>query len=133
MPRAVMKKYKEMLPTLFDANYPLYNIMVYPLPHQADETFLKKLFENFGKVETAVIVARDYSPASYGGFVSMYNPEESRKAIIGLNGLKVFDTQLEVASLSEKEKVQLFKRDEEVREKILEDEKLRKYDEKKNK
>ena len=62
------------------------NIFVANLSFQTKEEELKKLFENFGEVETVKIITDRYSERSKGyGFVEMPVEEEAINAIDKLN------------------------------------------------
>jgi RNA recognition motif-containing protein len=62
------------------------NIFVANLSFQTKEEELKKLFEDFGEVESVKIITDRYSDRSKGyGFVEMPVEEEAIKAIESLN------------------------------------------------
>ena len=73
------------------------NISVGNLSFDATEEDVRKVFEPFGKVESAKIVQDKYSGRSRGfGFVEMPSEDEAKAAISGLNGKEVKGRALSV-------------------------------------
>jgi RNA recognition motif-containing protein len=73
------------------------NIYVGNLPHATTEDALRKLFEQFGKVEKAkIIVDRDTGQSRGFGFVDMPNDEEAQAAIAKLHGSELEGRKLNV-------------------------------------
>ena len=63
------------------------NIYLGNLSYSATESTVKDLFEGYGQVTTAKIVADKFTGSSRGfGFVEMPNDDEAQKAIAELNG-----------------------------------------------
>lgn len=63
------------------------NIYIGNLAYQVTEDTLKKMFEEFGDVESAKIIKDRFSGRSKGfGFVEMPNNSEADQAIKALNG-----------------------------------------------
>ncbi|MCK9276442.1 MAG: RNA-binding protein [Syntrophales bacterium] len=63
------------------------NIYVGNLSFSTTEEALKKLFDEFGNVETAKVIKDNYTGRSKGfGFVEMPDNSEADKAIKALNG-----------------------------------------------
>ena len=73
------------------------NIYVGNLSFDATEEDVRKVFEPFGKVESAKIVQDKYSGRSRGfGFVEMPSEDEAKAAINDLNGKEVKGRALSV-------------------------------------
>jgi RNA recognition motif-containing protein len=73
------------------------NIYVGNLSFDATEEDVRKVFEPFGKVESAKIVQDKYSGRSRGfGFVEMPSADEAKAAISGLNGKEIKGRALSV-------------------------------------
>ena len=73
------------------------NIYVGNLSFDATEEDVRKVFEQFGKVESAKIVQDKYSGRSRGfGFVEMPSADEAKAAISGLNGKEIKGRALSV-------------------------------------
>ncbi len=73
------------------------NIMVLNLPRNVGEGELKKLFEGYGKVESAKIVLDKEKGVSKGfAFVEMADESEATKAIEALHGSKVGNQNIRV-------------------------------------
>ncbi|HLC06793.1 MAG TPA: RNA-binding protein [Candidatus Babeliales bacterium] len=63
------------------------NIYLGNLSYSATESTVKDLFEGYGQVTTAKIVADKFTGSSRGfGFVEMPNDDEAQRAIAELNG-----------------------------------------------
>ena len=63
------------------------NIYVGNLSYDAGENDIRKVFEEFGSVETVKIIMDRYTDRSKGfGFVEMTNDDEAKKAIAELDG-----------------------------------------------
>lgn len=127
MPVAVMKKYQELLPTLFEENYKGCSALVFfPLP-EANNTFIKRLFENFGRVKSVTKILRSINPIVTAWIVAMHNRDDLEKAAAGLNGLKISKVLFEVSILADHEKARHIKKDREMREKQQEEKKKQKH------
>lgn len=73
------------------------NIYVGNLPHATSEDALRKLFEQFGKVEKAKIITdRDTGQSRGFGFVDMPSSDEAQAAIAKLNGSDLEGRKLNV-------------------------------------
>lgn len=63
------------------------NIYVGNLSYEMKDDDLRKLFEEFGQVESSSIIKDNFSGQSKGfGFVEMPNRDEAQRAITSLNG-----------------------------------------------
>ncbi|HDD59736.1 MAG: RNA-binding protein [Thermoplasmata archaeon] len=73
------------------------NIYVGNLSYDMTEDDLRKVFEEFGKVESVKIIMDRYSGRSKGfGFVEMPDEDEAKKAIGELNGKSVMGREIKV-------------------------------------
>jgi len=73
------------------------NIYVGNLSYDAGENDIRKVFEEYGSVESVKIIIDRMTDRSKGfGFVEMTNDDEARKAIDELNGVEHFDRALKV-------------------------------------
>lgn len=73
------------------------NIYVGNLSYDMTEDDLRKVFEEYGKVESVKIIMDRYSGRSKGfGFVEMPNEDEAKKAIGELNGKSVMGREIKV-------------------------------------
>ena len=73
------------------------DIYVGNLSYDATEEDLKKMFEEFGEIESVKIVTDRYSGRSKGfGFVGMPNDEEGKAAIEALNGKDMMGREIKV-------------------------------------
>jgi len=72
-------------------------IYVGNLPFSVDQTKLKELFEQFGEIEEATIIADKFSGRSKGfGFVTFKEDESAKKAIAEMNEKEVEGRALKV-------------------------------------
>lgn len=79
------------------------NIYVGNLPYSAEEEDLRKLFEEFGEVDSVKIIIDKYSGKSKGfGFVEMTNGEEGNEAIQNLNDSDMDGRNLKVNEARER-------------------------------
>ena len=63
------------------------NIFVGSLPFSATEETLRKLFGQYGQIQSVSIIKDRYTSQSRGfGFVEMGSENDAKKAISGLNG-----------------------------------------------
>jgi len=73
------------------------DIYVGNLSYDATEEDLKKMFEEFGEIESVKIITDRYSGRSKGfGFVGMPNDEEAKAAIDALNGKEMMGREIKV-------------------------------------
>ena len=73
------------------------NIYVGNLSYDAYEDDVRKLFEEYGNVESVKIITDTYTGKSKGfGFVEMPNDEEARKAMESLDGKELSGRPLKV-------------------------------------
>ncbi len=73
------------------------DIYVGNLSYDATEDDLKKVFEEYGEIESVKIITDRYSGRSKGfGFVGMPNEEEARAAIDALNGKEMMGREIKV-------------------------------------
>ncbi len=73
------------------------NIYVGNLSYDAGENDIRKVFEEFGAVETVkIIMDRDTGRSKGFGFVEMTNDDEAKKAIADLDGKEHLDRALKV-------------------------------------
>ena len=73
------------------------NIYVGNLSYDAGENDIRKVFEEYGAVESVKIIIDRMTDRSKGfGFVEMTNDDEARKAIEELNGKDHLDRALKV-------------------------------------
>ena len=73
------------------------NIYVGNLSYDAGENDIRKVFEEYGSVESVKIIIDRMTDRPKGfGFVEMTNDDEARKAIEELNGMEHFDRALKV-------------------------------------
>ncbi len=73
------------------------NIYVGNLSYDATEDGLRKVFEEYGEVESVKIIIDRYTNRSRGfGFVEMTSDEEGQSAISGLNGKEIDGRNLKV-------------------------------------
>ena len=73
------------------------DIYVGNLSYDATEEDLKKVFEEFGEIESVKIITDRYSGRSKGfGFVGMPNEEEAKAAIDALNGKEMMGREIKV-------------------------------------
>lgn len=73
------------------------------LSFHTNEDNLKALFEQFGSVSSAIIIADRETGQSRGfGFVEMSSDDESNQAMKGLNGREVEGRELSVSVAREK-------------------------------
>jgi RNA recognition motif-containing protein len=73
------------------------DIYVGNLSYDATEEDVKKLFEEFGEIESVKIITDRYSGRSKGfGFVGMPNEEEAKSAIDALNGKEMMGREIKV-------------------------------------
>lgn len=81
------------------------NMYVSNLGFHVSEDDLRKLFEPFGQVESAKVIADRETGRSRGfGFVKMDSDEESNKAMAALNNKQVEGRSMSVTVAREKEK-----------------------------
>src|ERR1700741_3918426 len=74
------------------------------LPFKLSEEELKKLFEQFGEVNSAKIIIDKVTRQNKGfGFIEMPNEDEALKAIEALNGFEVLGRQIVVNKSEKKE------------------------------
>eukprot|EP00121_Abeoforma_whisleri_P007621 Awhi_evm1s6963 len=75
------------------------NLIINYLPPDMMEGELKMLFDPYGTVQAVKIIrSRAQNSASLGyGFIHLSTPEESEKAIAGLNGLNIRNKKLKVS------------------------------------
>ena len=74
------------------------------LPFKLSEEDLKKLFEQFGEVNSAKIIIDKITRQNKGfGFIEMPNDNEALKAIEALNGFEVLGRQIVVNKSEKKE------------------------------
>jgi len=79
------------------------NIYVGNLPYQISEEELKEVFDEFGTVESAMIIMDKYSGRSKGfGFIEMPNDEEAKQAIESLNDSDVKGRNIRVNQARER-------------------------------
>ena len=79
------------------------NIYVGNLSFQTDSDALKALFEQYGEVTSAQVIAdRDTGRSRGFGFVEMASDEEAQKAISETNGATVDGRQLNVNTARER-------------------------------
>jgi RNA recognition motif-containing protein len=72
-------------------------ILVRNLAKSTLEPEIRKLFEEFGKVQSCTIVLDEQTGLSKGfGFVTMNNPGEAKAAIKNLNGKILSDNKIRV-------------------------------------
>ncbi len=90
------------------------NIYIGNLSFSTSEESLKKLFDEFGNVETAKLIKDNYTGRSKGfGFVEMPDNSEADKAIKALNGKLIDGKNIKVNqadSGSKKKSKKTFKR-----------------------
>jgi RNA recognition motif-containing protein len=73
------------------------NIYVGNLSYDASEEDIRKVFEEFGAVESVRIITDRYSGRSKGfGFVEMPTDDEAKAAIDGMNGKEHMGRELKV-------------------------------------
>ncbi|MBL7111138.1 MAG: RNA-binding protein [Bacteroidales bacterium] len=73
------------------------NIYVGNLDYKVDENELTTIFEEYGSVSSAKIIADKFSGRSKGfGFVEMENDDDASKAIKGLNGTTLKNREITV-------------------------------------
>jgi RNA recognition motif-containing protein len=80
-------------------------LFVRNLSNHTTESYLQKLFEEFGEVRSAMIATDKYSGKSRGfGFIQMKSSGEARSAVESLNKKKVHGRVLHVAFSESQEK-----------------------------
>lgn len=68
------------------------NLYVKHIPTQNfDENDLKKLFEKFGEINSAVVLKDDKNESKGFGFVCFINPDDAEKALKEMNGQHLFE------------------------------------------
>ena len=73
------------------------------LPWSIDQEGLKKLFETFGEIEEATIIADKFNGRSKGfGFVTFKNDESGKKAIAELNEKEMEGRNIKVSEAQPK-------------------------------
>lgn len=74
------------------------NIYVGNLPFETDDESLRSMFEKYGEVSSAKVIADQYSGRSRGfAFVEMPNDEQANAAIEEMNGNQVGGRTLKVS------------------------------------
>ena len=73
------------------------NIYIGNLSYDAGENDIRKVFEEYGSVESVKIIIDRMTDRSKGfGFVEMTNDDEAKKAIAELDGKEHYDRALKV-------------------------------------
>jgi cold-inducible RNA-binding protein len=79
------------------------------IPYSATEEDLRRLFSEYGEVESLKIIQDQFTGRSKGfGFIEMVNEEDAKKAIATLNGKDFNGKSLTVAEAKPQQKQQGF-------------------------
>jgi polyadenylate-binding protein len=78
------------------------NIFVKNLPTEVDEEALEKMFAEFGKVSSTIIMKDDEGTSKGFGFVNMETPEQAQAAVDALNGKEMDGKELFVGRAQKK-------------------------------
>lgn len=74
------------------------NLIVNYLPSSITPARLKSLFSKYGSIKNCKIVTEKYSEKSLGyGFVNFWKPEDAKKAIDTINGLRLENKVLKIS------------------------------------
>jgi RNA recognition motif-containing protein len=81
------------------------NIFVANLNFKIQDNYLRKIFEEYGEVQSAKVITDRMTGRSKGyGFVEMINDDEARTAIEELNGKEVMGKNIVVKEAHDRKK-----------------------------
>ncbi len=79
------------------------NIFIASLPYSLEETEIKEIFEDYGKVNSVrLITDKDTGKSKGYGFIEMPNDDEALKAIEVLNGTEIYERNISVSKALDK-------------------------------